>query len=393
MKKEGKLPRGLRKRGGSYVAFLTHPDGHSERRTIGCVSLQTAILQRGKWQLELLEGKYIKRAVRAGAATFEEIADAWLVKQRENPKSLESTESRVKLLKEWWGPRLARDLTKEEIAAKLTEAATDKKWADATFNNYRLCLSGTYRLAIENKKVDQNPASKVKLRRLNNERCRFLTREKEYPALRQIVAEHYPERLPDFDLALHTGMRHSEMYGRHEKRIKTPGLTWQDVHLAQHFVTIPESKNGKKRHVILNNDAEAALSVLQERHKASNRAMVNTDGSDYLGISTKWFDKAVKRAGIIDFSWHCLRHTFASWLVMDGVNMRTVQVLMGHSSIKMTERYAHLAPDHMTSAVNRLSRRTVAAEPTTDTSFPPAPTSTDTESDTGIYDVLPTLVQ
>ncbi len=68
----------------------------------------------------------------------------------------------------------------------------------------------------------------------------------------------------------------------------------------------------------------------------------------------EWFDPAVKAAGLKDFTWHCLRHTFASRLVMAGVDLRTVQELMGHKTIQMTVRYAHLAPKHQLAAVQRL---------------------------------------
>ena len=67
-----------------------------------------------------------------------------------------------------------------------------------------------------------------------------------------------------------------------------------------------------------------------------------------------WFDQAVTDANLADFTWHCLRHTFASRLVMAGVDLRTVQELMGHKTIQMTVRYAHLAPQHRLAAVQRL---------------------------------------
>ncbi|MGH9393069.1 MAG: tyrosine-type recombinase/integrase, partial [Terriglobales bacterium] len=69
-----------------------------------------------------------------------------------------------------------------------------------------------------------------------------------------------------------------------------------------------------------------------------------------------WFEAAIRKAGIAEFPWHCLRHTFASRLAMAGVDLRTVQELLGHRTIQMTVRYAHLAPQHTLEAVERLGR-------------------------------------
>jgi len=79
----------------------------------------------------------------------------------------------------------------------------------------------------------------------------------------------------------------------------------------------------------------------------------------------QWFDPVLKDAKISGFTWHCLRHTFASRLVMAGVDLRTVQELMGHKTISMTVRYAHLAPKHTLTAVERLDASTPASTATT----------------------------
>src|SRR5581483_6241650 len=83
-----------------------------------------------------------------------------------------------------------------------------------------------------------------------------------------------------------------------------------------------------------------------------------------------WFEIALKKAGIQNFTWHCLRHTFASRLVMAGVDIRTVAELMGHKSLQMTMRYAHLAPHHTAAAVAKLDKpagNTVETAGATDT--------------------------
>ncbi|MFY9732623.1 MAG: tyrosine-type recombinase/integrase, partial [Candidatus Acidiferrales bacterium] len=156
------------------------------------------------------------------------------------------------------------------------------------------------------------------------------------------------------------------------------------VNLPASIVKIPESKHGEKRYISLNVTAKAALRVLESRRKKSNpsnRVMVDEHGKDYLGTEMAWFDRALKLAGIPrgmandGITWHSLRHTHASWLTMSGVDLRTVQVLMGHRKIETTVRYSHLAPDHLTNAVNRLDKPVTAVAPT------PQP-STGTKTDT-----------
>src|SRR6266576_3937429 len=122
--------------------------------------------------------------------------------------------------------------------------------------------------------------------------------------------------------------------------------------MSRKVLTIPRS-NGKTRHVPLNATALSALTELRKRSDGTGPAMRNVEGEAVLG-PRYWFEPALPKAKIRRFSWHCLRHTFASRLVMAGVDLRTVQELMGHKSIEMTVRYSHLAPKHTLAAVEQL---------------------------------------
>jgi site-specific recombinase XerD len=150
--------------------------------------------------------------------------------------------------------------------------------------------------------------------------------------------------MPELDLALNTGLRLSELYG----------LSWDNVNAPRRVLTIPRSKNGETRHVPLNRAALAALTALRNRGDATGPVICNLQGEPLAG-PRYWFEPAVRRAKIRAFSWHCLRHTFASRLVMAGVDLRTVQELLGHKSIAMTVRYSHLSPTHTLAAVERLA--------------------------------------
>ncbi|MFY9583375.1 MAG: site-specific integrase, partial [Candidatus Acidiferrales bacterium] len=184
-----------------------------------------------------------------------------------------------------------------------------------------------------------NPIRQVPRRKENNARVRFLD-EAEEARLRAKIRESYAEREPEFDLALHTGMRRSEQYG----------LRWENVNLRLGIITIPCSKHGERRYEPVNSQARAALESLRQQRDGSERLIPR-------GHGRRWFERAVREAGIVDFHWHDLRHTFASRLVMAGVDLRTVQELLGHKTITMTVRYSHLAPAHLQEAVDRLAEK------------------------------------
>jgi len=191
-----------------------------------------------------------------------------------------------------------------------------------------------------------NPVRLVHRRREDNGRIRWLSADEE-AKLRAIIEADYPGELPALDLALHTGMRLSEQYGLH----------WNCVDLERRQITIPRSKHGGIRYIPLDNTAMSALLALRSRGNGSGPVMVSGEsGHGHLAghalkTPKEWFGAACQKAGIADFTWHSLRHTFASRLIMAGVSLRKVQELMGHKTIAMTCRYAHLSPQHQLDAV------------------------------------------
>ena len=109
-----------------------------------------------------------------------------------------------------------------------------------------------------------------------------------------------------------------------------------------------------RRHILINETARRSLGTLTRNRPESIYVCSGPEG--FRGRdSQRWFEECVQESGVTDFHWHDLRHTFASRLVMAGVDLRTVQELLGHKTIAMTCRYAHLAPAHLQEAVNRLT--------------------------------------
>jgi integrase len=262
---------------------------------------------------------------------------------------------RIKRLKEEFGNRQA-GIPIEDLRKWFNE----QDWRPGTYNRYKTMLSLIYRLGIENGKLPSNPAKLLKHKREDNGRVRFLnqfspaeTELDEEARLRAVILATYPTHMSEFDVALHTGMRPSEQYS----------LIWSRVDFARQLVTVPEGKNGKTRHIPLNSVAVAAFQALRQRSlNASDPVFVNIHREPLQGYK-HWFDPAVTEAGIRDFTWYCLRHTFASRLVMAGVDLRTVAELMGHKTIQMTMRYAHLAPAHQLAAVEGIVPASAPAQP------------------------------
>jgi integrase len=186
-----------------------------------------------------------------------------------------------------------------------------------------------------------------RMKKEDNGRVRFL-RVDEEKALRAAISRNYPEHTPELDVALNTGNRVSEQYR----------LEWSQIDFEHGILTVATSKTGEGRHIPLNEAGFAALRVL-EKNRVSNYVFLRIPGhgscwGEGVRSPRAWFEDAIEKAGLEDFTWHDLRHTFASRLVMQGVDIRTVAELMGHKTIQMTMRYAHLAPEHKLEAVRKL---------------------------------------
>lgn len=152
-------------------------------------------------------------------------------------------------------------------------------------------------------------------------------------------------------LGLHTGCRRGELLG----------LEWSRVDRSRRLLRLEaeHTKAGRRRVVPLNDEAMAALDGQREwlrRRGIVSPWVFGLAPDRRITTFQKGFKAACRRAGIEDFRIHDMRHTFASWLVMAGVSLYVVKDLLGHSSITVTERYAHLSPDQGRSAVQLLLR-------------------------------------
>jgi integrase len=262
------------------------------------------------------------------------------------------------LVEKWRSQRLKSDIKPSTINRELTD------------------LKSCFQKAVEWKILKSHPIKEVKLSRVdNNAAPRYLsdteetklmeaidTREQElvqarnngnawrkqrnYKLLPDLSQLPYADHLkPMFLLSLNTGMRRGEVFH----------LQWSQVDLEAKRVTVSGStaKSGKTRHIPLNQTAVTVLRQWQEQCPTEQVYVFENDGNPFNNVSKAW-NTVFTNSGIPHFRWHDIRHTFASRLVMAGVDLNTVRELLGHSNYEMTLRYAHLAPEHKANAVERL---------------------------------------
>lgn len=253
-------------------------------------------------------------------------------------KDVKSFRIRMNIILKDFGDRIADDIKPSDIDAWLSA----RKCAPATKNRYKNVFGRTFKNALADGKVTTNPARLVEQRPENNGRIRFLSNEEE-TLLRKAIDKRCPKRMEEFDVALHTGMRKSEQYT----------TEWPQISSKRKRIKLEGTKNGSDREIPMNKTCLGAFEALHKRRPHDGRVFQSKFGED-LNDSRSWFDRCVEDAEISNFTWHCLRHTFISRLVMKGVDLRTVQELAGHKTISMTVRYAHLAPEHNQAAIEKL---------------------------------------
>jgi integrase len=257
-------------------------------------------------------------------------------------------------------------------------AAKVETVAGATINRDLAALQSSLSRAVEWGRLSRNPVQKMKRSTEDASAVVRYLSDKEEQRLREALAgrdatrraaresanawrrERSYDVWPDYDaytdhltplvlVALNTGLRRGELLR----------LAWRDVDLERRLLTVrgAGAKTGQTRHVPLNSEAVRVL----ETHAGADvdgQAFVFASGSgkDRLKDVKKAWTAVLKSAKVRGFRFHDLRHTFASKLVMGGVDLNTVRELLGHRTITMTLRYAHLAPEHKAAAVERLVR-------------------------------------
>jgi integrase len=337
-------PRGLFERPkGSGVWWVRYHDQHGRehRERVGPKGLAADVYRKRK--TEIAERRFFPERIRQPDVLLAEMIDDVLDRSAAL-RAYSEYERAGRYWKAALGSRALREIVPGDV--ERYKARRIREVSPATVNRELMFLKRLFNLALGDGKAERNPVREVKFFKEDNERVRWLTDEEE-PRLRAGLGER---EWPKVSFALNTGFRQANQFG----------LPWSDVNFETGVVTARGSKSGDTYHVPMNQELRDLLRGLESRLKSA-WVFPSLNGKSPLNATNyvnRVFAPAVERAGIANFRWHDLRHTFASRLVMAGVDLSTVRELMGHKTISMTQRYAHLSPAHKLDAVERLGRPT-----------------------------------
>jgi len=334
------MAKGIYKRGTVYWICYADLTGKIIRESSGSDKFKVAEDLLISRKNAVKEGKGVPDVKRIRNYTFNELAEQYLV-WAERQKSYENKVSYIKQLKERFGPLPLRRFNTMLVEQYQTERLRSGS-KPSTVNRYIACIGHMFRKATEWRMVEESVSKEVHIKMLpeNNRRLRYLSKEE----CTRIVNSCAPHLRPVVITALNTGLRRSSILG----------LTWDRVDLQNGFILLDVTKNGERLEIPINSTLRDTLKGIVRRLDSPYVFHDPATGKQLRWIKTS-FTTALKKAKIHDFRFHDLRHTFASQLVMNGVDLTTIKELLGHKDLKMTLRYAHLAPGHKVNAVEILA--------------------------------------
>ena len=325
---------GIRKRGSVWWIIFTAPNGQRVRRTSGTTDKAAA------QELEIKLKAEIWRTQKLGdrpRRIWQDAAVRW-IKDQAHKATLEEDKAKLRWLDKYLAGKELDTINRAMIDG-ITEAKRAEGCSNATVNRTLALVRAILRKCARDWEwLDRSPS--VRLLKEPTRRIRFLTHEQA-----QCLIAELPPHLADMaTFTLATGLRAANV----------TGLTWEQVDLERKlaYVHPDQAKARRAIPVPLN---ETALAVVQ-RQVGRHAPRVFSYAGKALApqISTKAWYRALQRAGIKDFRWHDLRHTWASWHAQGGTPLFAIQELGGWETASMVRRYAHLAAGHLAAYADKL---------------------------------------
>lgn len=306
-------------RGSVYWIEVRDPSGNRIRESTGTGDREKAQAYHDIRVAQLRLGQ-------TKASTWNDAIARWMG-ERTDKRSLDRDEQMARWLEPYWNGKVFASITDDDV--RLVIEAKKKETSASNANHYLKFIKALFNRSIEWKWVPANPV-KMKPYKVNNRRVRFLT-EQEFVRLMAELPSHL-RVMAEFSVL--TGLRMSNV----------TKLAWNRVDLERRLLWI-ESKDYKSQRdhgIPLSDQAIAVLRGEQGKHSTY---VFTYEGSPVNRANTKAWRNALGRAGVADFRWHDLRHTFASYHAMNGTPLLTLKALGGWQSLEMVNRYAHLSAE------------------------------------------------
>lgn len=324
-----------------WMSFMFQ--GRQVRRSTGTTDKRLAEAILAKIKVQIAEGRFFETREEE-ERTFKEMMDRYLEERAvlKAPKSHQRDQQALLHLLPVFGDKFLAHITPKLLAGYKAQRRIERA-APATINKELQLVRHAFNLAMrEWEWCRENPMHRVSMERVRNEIDRWLTDQEEQ--LLMAASSAWLREIITF--ALHTGMRQGEILN----------LQWQDVDFARGVLIVMKSKNGTRRIIPLNARVYELLAAKQAATGASCGPVFKTPCGNELKVRylVREFCEARDRAGIPDFRFHDMRHTFATRLVQRGVDLYKVQRLLGHKTGLMTQRYAHHSPESLRDGVKVL---------------------------------------
>ncbi len=216
-----------------------------------------------------------------------------------------------------------------------------------TLNRYLGVLSPVLTFGVKELGwIKSNPAFNVSRRPEPNGRVRWLSDEERERLLAEVKKAKSPYLYPVVILGISTGARRGEIMG----------LKWQDIDLKAGWANLNKTKNKDRRGIPLTGLALEIMRELHKKRRCETWVFPNEDHSGPFDIRSGW-EHAKQRAKLENFRFHDLRHTCASYLIMNGASLGEIADVLGHKDPRMSRRYAHISDQHKASVVANMNKK------------------------------------
>ncbi len=341
--KTEKKERGLfEKKPGEWWIQWFDAEGRRHREKVGTKAAARQLYQ--KRQTEKLQGKKLPELTPKKALLVKDMIERF----RPSWEAKKSARDDGRYAAYWieaLGSLAAREVRPSDIEGWRAKRQKVDGVAPATVNRAVAFLKRIYNLAIRDGIFEgSNPVAKVRQIRENNSRVRYLTAEEE-AALRACCSGDFWLKV---EVAFLSGLRQMEQLT----------LRRADLDFRARVITVRESKHGESRTVPMSDRLAELFGQQLDSHKSEWVFPGRFPEEHFTGTGAiHGLKAAMKRAGVDNLTWHDLRHTFCSRLAMAGCSLATIQQLAGHKTITVTQRYAHLSPEHNRAAMELLAPR------------------------------------